>query len=81
HALYKRNRSLGSDFGFSTYNELQQLGVWQHAHQAKVLKYPLNKNFLSLQVLTLRNQLIFFVLGVFIFLKLMGMGNWLLSCF
>ncbi|MFZ7936115.1 IS6 family transposase [Bacillus thuringiensis] len=25
HALYKRNRSLGSDFGFSTYNELQQL--------------------------------------------------------
>ncbi|HEK9103841.1 IS6 family transposase [Bacillus pfraonensis] len=22
HALYKRNRSLGSDFGFSTYNEL-----------------------------------------------------------
>ncbi|MBG0972724.1 IS6 family transposase [Bacillus sp. SRB3LM] len=25
HALYKRNRSLGSDFGFSMYNELQQL--------------------------------------------------------
>ncbi|WP_017154527.1 IS6 family transposase [Bacillus bingmayongensis] len=25
HALYKRNRSLGSDFGFSTYNELQEL--------------------------------------------------------
>ncbi|MBY0596288.1 DDE-type integrase/transposase/recombinase, partial [Bacillus bingmayongensis] len=25
HALYKRNRSLGSDFGFSIYNELQEL--------------------------------------------------------
>ncbi|EOO70943.1 hypothetical protein IIC_04492 [Bacillus cereus VD021] len=25
YALYKRNRSLGSDFGFSTYNELHKL--------------------------------------------------------
>lgn len=25
HALYKRNRSLGSDFGFSAYNELHKL--------------------------------------------------------
>ncbi|MBO1583373.1 DDE-type integrase/transposase/recombinase, partial [Bacillus sp. XF8] len=25
HAIYKQNRSLGSDFGFSTYNELQGL--------------------------------------------------------
>ncbi|MBY0598572.1 DDE-type integrase/transposase/recombinase, partial [Bacillus bingmayongensis] len=25
HALYKRTRSLGSDFGFSTYNKLQEL--------------------------------------------------------
>ncbi|PRD07389.1 MULTISPECIES: hypothetical protein [Bacillus] len=46
-----------------------------HRHQAKVLKYPQNQNSLSLQVVTLRSQLIFFVLGAFIFLKLMGMGG------
>ncbi len=58
--------------------ELYRYGVPPHAHQAKVLKYPLNKKFLSLQVLTLRSQLIFFLLGVFIFLKLMGMGGTLI---
>lgn len=25
HALYKRNRSFGSDYGFSAYNELHKL--------------------------------------------------------
>ncbi|TKH09666.1 IS6 family transposase, partial [Bacillus wiedmannii] len=25
HALYKRNRNLSPDFGFSTYNELRNL--------------------------------------------------------
>ncbi len=27
HTLYKQNRSLGPDFGFSTYNELQKLFI------------------------------------------------------
>ncbi|OTY29938.1 hypothetical protein BK732_01380 [Bacillus thuringiensis serovar navarrensis] len=49
--------------------------VLPHRYQAKILKYPLNENFLSLQVVTLKSQLIFFVLGAFIFLKLMGMGS------
>lgn len=36
------------------------LGVPPHAHQAKILKYPQNENFISLQ-LFMRLQLIFFV--------------------
>ncbi|PEC69626.1 hypothetical protein CON25_32490, partial [Bacillus thuringiensis] len=40
-----------------------------HRYQAKVLKYPLNENFFSLQAVTLRSQLIFFVLGRLFFLS------------
>ncbi|PGZ06472.1 hypothetical protein COE30_21330 [Bacillus cereus] len=48
-------------------------GVPPHAHQAKILKYPQNENFISLQ-LFMRIQPIFFVLGKSVFLNLMVMG-------
>ncbi|PGF06227.1 hypothetical protein COM59_25690 [Bacillus pseudomycoides] len=49
--------------------------VLPHHHQAKVLKYPLNENFLSLQIVTLKSQLIFSFWGHYKILKLMGMGH------
>ena len=44
-------------------------GVASYTHQTKVLKYPLNENFLSLQVVFLRSQLIFSFWGVKKFLS------------
>ncbi|PEE40881.1 hypothetical protein COL91_03555 [Bacillus pseudomycoides] len=44
-----------------------------HAHQPKILIYPQNENFISLQ-LFMRIQLIFFVFGKSVFLKLMDVG-------
>ncbi|KFN16212.1 hypothetical protein COM49_29810 [Bacillus pseudomycoides] len=49
--------------------EIRVLLVLPHAHQAKVLKYPLNENFLSLQIVTLRSQLIFSFWGHLFFLS------------
>ncbi|PEM34574.1 hypothetical protein CN634_28015 [Bacillus pseudomycoides] len=49
------------------------IGVPPHHHQAKVLKYPLNENFLSLQIVTLKSQLIFSFWRHYQILKLMGM--------
>ncbi|QWH20762.1 hypothetical protein EXW62_27615 (plasmid) [Bacillus mycoides] len=43
-----------------------------HVHQAKILRYPQNQNFISL-LLFIRIHVIFFVLGNNQFLKLMGM--------
>ncbi|PGZ07919.1 hypothetical protein COE30_15270 [Bacillus cereus] len=45
------------------------LRIIPHVHQTKVLIYPLNENFLSLQVATLRSQLIFLFLGRLFFLS------------
>ncbi|PDY45090.1 hypothetical protein COL30_27620 [Bacillus pseudomycoides] len=44
-----------------------------HRHQAKVLKYPLNENFLSLQIVTLKSQLIFSFWGHYKILKCKNM--------
>lgn len=56
------------------------LWVRPHRYQAKVLKYPLNENFLSLQLVILRSQLIFtgrcqfYHFKVFVFLSLIVMS-------
>ncbi|QWH09783.1 hypothetical protein EXW49_29260 (plasmid) [Bacillus mycoides] len=41
--------------------------VIPYVHQVKVLMYPLNENFLSLQLVILRSQLIFSFLGCLLF--------------
>ncbi|KFN12425.1 transposase domain protein [Bacillus pseudomycoides] len=46
-------------------------GVCEHAHQAKVLKYPLNENF----VFFIATQFIFIILGATCSVRLMGMGR------
>ncbi|MGG2014680.1 hypothetical protein [Bacillus sp. S10(2024)] len=67
------NKSVGDHGGSPSYEHGDTPSPCQ---QAKVLKYPLNENFLSLQVVTLRSQLIFFRFGAFIFLKLMGLWRY-----
>ncbi|PDZ08067.1 hypothetical protein CON70_29670 [Bacillus pseudomycoides] len=51
---------------------IRVLLVLPHCHQAKILKYPQNKNFISPQ-LSMRIQCIFFVLENDEFLNLMAM--------
>ncbi|QWH32108.1 hypothetical protein EXW51_30310 (plasmid) [Bacillus mycoides] len=52
-----------------------------HRHQAKDLKYPLNENFLSLQLVILRSQLIFlfWVCLLFLFI-LFNKSTFLFEC-
>ncbi|PEI87468.1 hypothetical protein CN686_27200 [Bacillus pseudomycoides] len=48
--------------------EIVKMWAVRHGHQAKVLMYPQNKNFLSLQLITLRSQRIFSFRGYFVLL-------------
>ncbi|PDY44920.1 hypothetical protein COL30_26060 [Bacillus pseudomycoides] len=50
-------------------NLFLNIGVKSHHHQPKVFIYPLNENFLSLQIVTLRSQLIFSFGGHLFFLS------------
>ncbi|RFB42472.1 hypothetical protein DZB83_25365 [Bacillus sp. dmp10] len=52
---------------------LSLLGVPPHTHQAKILKYPQNENFIILH-LFMRIQHIFFTLGSNQLLDLIAMG-------
>ncbi|PQZ48745.1 hypothetical protein FC700_25325 [Bacillus mycoides] len=56
-------------------------GVPPYVHQAKVLKYPLNENFLSLQLVILRSQLIFLFLECLLFSEYVTYKNAILSVY